>query len=52
VIFGIYSAGLKRRDTNNSVIIAGIQSIYKRACELDRFDLIIVSVPVSSIGSI
>ncbi|MFN5915278.1 MAG: DEAD/DEAH box helicase family protein [Planctomycetota bacterium] len=42
MIFGIYSAGLKRRDTNNSVIIAGIQSIYKRACELDRFDLIIV----------
>ena len=42
VDFGIYSAGLKRRDTNNSVIIAGIQSIYKRACELDRFDLIIV----------
>ncbi|MFM8216638.1 MAG: DEAD/DEAH box helicase [Pirellula sp.] len=41
VDFGIYSAGLKRRDTNNSVIIAGIQSIYKRACELDRFDLII-----------
>jgi len=42
VDFGIYSAGLKRRDTNNAVIIAGIQSIYKRACELDRFDLIIV----------
>jgi DNA repair protein RadD len=42
VDFGIYSAGLKRRDTNNAVIIAGIQSIYKRACELDRFDLIII----------
>lgn len=42
VNFGIYSAGLKRRDTDNPVIIAGIQSVYRRACELDRFDLIIV----------
>jgi DNA repair protein RadD len=39
---GVYSAGLKRRDTNHRVIVAGIQSIYKRACELDAFDLIIV----------
>ena len=40
--FGVYSAGLKRRDTDEPVIVAGIQSIYKRACELDAFDLIIV----------
>ena len=40
--FGIYSAGLKRRDTDHQVIIASIQSVYKRACELDRFDLILV----------
>ena len=39
---GVYSAGLGRRDTKHSVIVAGIQSIYKRACELDAFDLIIV----------
>ena len=39
---GIYSAGLKSRDTEHPVIVAGIQSVYKRACELDRFDLIIV----------
>jgi len=39
---GVYSAGLKRRDTSHRVIVAGIQSIYKRACELDAFDLIIV----------
>jgi len=39
---GVYSAGLKRRDTGHRVIVAGIQSIYKRACELDAFDLIIV----------
>lgn len=40
--FGIYSAGLKRRDTQHSVIVAGIQSVYKRACELDAFNLIMV----------
>jgi DNA repair protein RadD len=40
--FGIYSAGLKRRDTRNPVIIAGIQSVYRRACELDVFDLVLV----------
>ena len=39
---GVYSAGLKRRDTEHSVIVAGIQSVYRRACELDRFDLILV----------
>ena len=42
VDFGIYSAGLKRRDTRHSVIVAGIQSVYKRACELDAFDLVMV----------
>jgi DNA repair protein RadD len=40
--FGVYSAGLKRRDTEHAVIVAGIQSVYKRACELDAFDLIII----------
>ena len=39
---GLYSAGLNRRDTEHSVIVAGIQSVYKRACELDAFDLIVV----------
>ncbi len=39
---GMYSAGLKKRDTNTPVLVAGIQSIYKRACELDSFDLIVV----------
>lgn len=39
---GVYSAGLKSRDTSQPVIVAGIQSVYKRACELDAFDLIIV----------
>jgi DNA repair protein RadD len=39
---GVFSAGLKRRDTEEPVIAASIQSIYRRACELGRFDLIIV----------
>ena len=39
---GVYSAGLRRRDTRHAVIVAGIQSVYKRACELDPFDLAIV----------
>ena len=42
VNFGIYSAGLKRRDTQHPVIVAGIQSVYKRACELDAFNLVMV----------
>lgn len=42
VSFGVYSAGLKRRDRKESVIVAGIQSVYKRACELEAFDLVII----------
>ena len=39
---GIYSAGLKSRDTTHPVICAGIQSVYKRAGELGPFTAIIV----------
>lgn len=39
---GLYSAGLKRRDTEHPVIVAGIQSVFRRATELDAFDLVIV----------
>jgi DNA repair protein RadD len=42
VRFGVYSAGLRRRDTANPVIVAGIQSVYKRACDLDAFDLVVI----------
>ncbi len=42
VPFGVYSASLRRRDKNHPVIIAGIQSVYRRACELGAFDLILV----------
>jgi DNA repair protein RadD len=54
VKFGVYSAGLKRRDTEHAVIVAGIQSVYRRACELDAFDLVIVDeahlIPTSGDG--
>lgn len=39
---GIYSAALNSRDTEHSVIFASIQSVYKRAHELGRFDLVLV----------
>jgi DNA repair protein RadD len=42
VRFGVYSAGLKRRDTSQPVIVAGIQSVYRRACELEAFDLVVI----------
>jgi DNA repair protein RadD len=42
VRFGLYSAGLGRRDAQDAVIVAGIQSVYKRACDFDPFDLILV----------
>jgi DNA repair protein RadD len=51
---GIYSAGLGSRDTLAPVIVAGIQSAYRRAGELGRFDLAIVDeahlVPESGDG--
>ncbi|QDT30906.1 DEAD/DEAH box helicase [Thalassoglobus polymorphus] len=39
---GVYSAGLKRRETENAIITAGIQSVYKRAAELGPFNMVIV----------
>lgn len=39
---GVYSAGLKRRDTQAQVLFAGIQSVHKRARELGGFDLILI----------
>lgn len=39
---GMYSAGLNRRDTDNQVLVAGIQSVYNKADELGAFDLILV----------
>lgn len=39
---GIYSAGLNCRDSRNQVLVASIQSVYRRAFDLGRFDLILV----------
>lgn len=39
---GLYSAGLGERNTAAKIIVAGIQSIYKRAEELGYFNLVIV----------
>lgn len=38
---GIYSAGLKSRDTKEDVIVAGIQSVYNKADRLGAFDLVL-----------
>jgi DNA repair protein RadD len=40
--FGIYSAGLDSRDTMAPVIIAGVQSAYRRGSELGHFDIAII----------
>ncbi|HMQ16880.1 MAG TPA: DEAD/DEAH box helicase family protein, partial [Phycisphaerae bacterium] len=39
---GIYSAGLKRRDLGYAITIAGIQSVYERACDVGAVDLVVV----------
>jgi DNA repair protein RadD len=39
---GVYSAGLKRRDTHNRITFAGIQSVGKRAEEFKHIDLILI----------
>ena len=42
VSLGIYSAGLKSRDTDNDVICAGIQSVYKRAGEFGSRQMVLL----------
>lgn len=39
---GINSAGLRSRDTTHPVIVAGIQSVYTKACQMGPFNAIIV----------
>lgn len=39
---GIYSASVGRRDTHNSILFAGIQSIYNKVDLVGRFDLVLV----------
>lgn len=39
---GLYSAGLNRKDANAQVVVAGIQSVFKKAEELGKFSLVII----------
>jgi DNA repair protein RadD len=39
---GIYSAGLGRRDVHSDIVLAGIQSVYRKAATFGRRDLVIV----------
>lgn len=39
---GIYSAGLKQKETCHEIVVAGIQSAYKQACAFDRRHIVIV----------
>jgi DNA repair protein RadD len=51
---GIYSAALKRRETQDAITFAGIQSVYRRAEDLGHYDLILVDeshlIPTSGMG--
>lgn len=42
VRFGVYSAGLNSRDTDSPILVAGIQSVYKKAAELGGFNLVLI----------
>ena len=39
---GVYSAGLKKREIHNAVVVAGIQSVFRKAEDLGRRHLILV----------
>lgn len=39
---GVYSAGLNRRERSQPITVAGIQSIFRKACDFEPFDLILV----------
>jgi DNA repair protein RadD len=39
---GIFSAGLKRRDSHQPITFASIQSVYRRAADLGRRDLVLI----------
>lgn len=52
---GIYSAGLGKRQSWAPVLFASIQSVYRRAAELGRFDLVLVDeahrIPIRGEGT-
>ena len=39
---GIYSAGLRRRDTDTPILVAGIQSVARRPYDIGAFDVILI----------
>ncbi len=39
---GVYAAGLKRRDTDNHILFASIDSVFKRGGEFSPFNVVIV----------
>ncbi|MCW2311466.1 DEAD/DEAH box helicase [Rhodoferax antarcticus] len=39
---GIYSAGLKKREIRSQILFAGIQSIHKRAYDVQQCDLVLI----------
>lgn len=39
---GVYSAGLNRRDTDNKVIFASIQSVFKKSQQIGRFNIAVI----------
>jgi DNA repair protein RadD len=51
---GVYSSGLNMRNDQSQIIVAGIQSVFKRACQLGKFDIIMVDeahcIPVEAEG--
>lgn len=51
---GIYSAGLNRRDSDAQILFCGIQSVYKKAYDLQWCDLLIIdeahSIPQKGSG--
>jgi DNA repair protein RadD len=51
---GVHSAGLNKRDLSHPVIAAGIQSVYRKACDLGPFNLMVVDechlIPAEGLG--
>lgn len=39
---GIYSAGIGKRELGRSITFAGIQSVYRRAAELGKVDIVVI----------
>jgi DNA repair protein RadD len=51
---GIYSAGLRKRDLNQDVVVAGIASVYDKACQFGSRQLVLIDeahlVPNKEVG--